>query len=124
MLKMMRIVYLLLTLAFRSTIGTQCDPAHKIEAIYSGYSFVNAIEDFVYVIEPTSYDIAAAAMLKERATQTNKWFFFYLDQSSCSVSWHYHIHLDITVNSIAIDKPYAKVYALAAETSTQTGYLL
>ena len=74
------------------------------------------IKDFVYTIEPTSYDIAAAAMLYERATASTKWFVFYLDQQSCSVAWHYHINLEITVNSIAIDKPYSKVYALASET--------
>ena len=64
--------------------------AYDLETVYGAYGFMHSVTDFHYAIDTTTFDMVVGGTIA-RIDGRLFTFLYYVDDASCSVSWHYLI---------------------------------
>ena len=74
-----------------------CDN-HDLETIYSSYNYSFDVVSNVYAMDQETFDIAIAGTISR--SDGPRGFFYYLEDASCSVKWHYLFEDEISALQI------------------------
>ena len=93
-------------------VRAACD-AYDLETVYGAYGFMHSVTDFHYAIDTTTFDMVVGGTIA-RVDASTFTFLYYVDDASCSVSWHYLIEGTTLgqVIDLSINRSRGRVYGL------------
>ena len=86
-----------------------CDN-HDLETIYSSYNYINDVADSFYAMDQETFDIAVAGGIS--TTDGPYGFFYFLEDASCSIKWHYIFRNEEVIYALQIRSQSNAVYGV------------
>ena len=77
----------LILFVYKSKLALAC-AKHDIETVYGAHKYTHSVDSALYAMDEKNFDIAVAGMIT-LSDNKKRPFFYYIDNVSCSVKWHY-----------------------------------